>query len=171
MSLGDETNFVVIEWVKFFFRDGKKAVELVPASWISCKDDQWFCQYPDEDDYEHVEDWVLRSKKPKKKWSSSKVKIIKEAKTHASGLRRLEKSFQHISFISSEDDSPSDIGQSSSILTKLNSVSSIEDEECISNEFMTKSYAAAMEQRVTEKLSKQMNKIKNSLAYNIKNCF
>ncbi|KAL7296199.1 hypothetical protein TKK_0010738 [Trichogramma kaykai] len=113
MSLGDETNFVVIEWVKFFFRDGKKAVELVPASWISCKDDQWFCQYPDEDDYEHVEDWVLRSKKPKKKWSSSEVKIIKEAKTHASGLRRLEKSFQHSSFTSSEDDSPSDIGQSS----------------------------------------------------------
>ena len=80
MSVKNYTKFVVIEWINNpLSSDGKKSVDMVPVSWLCFKNDTILCQYPPENEYNKLDDWVAKSINSKKKWESWECRIVKEA--------------------------------------------------------------------------------------------
>lgn len=131
MDPAAETTHVVVWFTASRSVKGKSLVDLVPKSWIIQEGTRNFCLYPDESDYDKLDDWVKNSKLPVPTWSRSVVTIVKSAgKLHLSlvtmnlfiqrnhskinyastsvgyqqGLRRLQRSFENIDVVESSTD-------------------------------------------------------------------
>lgn len=79
MSLRENTLFVVVSFENWETEEGKKMVELLPRSWVTCENGVWFCKYPPPKQYRLVHQWTKESKEPKRSWVASEVTIIKQA--------------------------------------------------------------------------------------------
>lgn len=60
---------------------GTKTVELIPRSWLTFINNEWFSYYPDESEYKFITQWVKESKEPDKiNWKTFRVTILKKAR-------------------------------------------------------------------------------------------
>ncbi|KAK0174974.1 hypothetical protein PV327_008760 [Microctonus hyperodae] len=83
-----EKNSYII--VKFILSSNDKNVfdvDLVPSSWISETNGQYFCQYPDPSEYENIPAWLATYKSCEDEWEHFPVEII----SHATFVAKLYK--------------------------------------------------------------------------------
>ena len=82
--LKKDTTYVIIVFTEISndqIINKKKAVELIPRSWLTLINNEWFCYYPDESEYKFITQWVKQSKEPDKiSWKTFKITILKEAR-------------------------------------------------------------------------------------------
>ena len=75
------TTHVVLSYKNYKLKDGKKAVDLVPASWVSKDKGKWFTVFPGDDDYwdaDELQQWIQTSHRPNKNWQKYPIEIISE---------------------------------------------------------------------------------------------
>ncbi|KAJ8684784.1 hypothetical protein QAD02_020577 [Eretmocerus hayati] len=106
------TRYLVVLFVDYVRPDGRKTVELVPIGLWHQLEGVNFCSYPPDEDARYVAQWVEEGKSPEAGWTAWKVNIIKEAKNHDQGLRRLQRSYTREDFSSSADENVLDRLQS-----------------------------------------------------------
>ncbi|KAJ8672358.1 hypothetical protein QAD02_003617 [Eretmocerus hayati] len=116
----ESTTHLVVIFLDYTRPDGQKAVELVPVGWWHQVSGVDFCSYPPDRDTHHVPKWVEGEKSPEDGWIAWKVKVIKQAKNHEQGLRRLKKSYTQEEFSSSADEVAAEIPVTESDIPILN---------------------------------------------------
>lgn len=79
MDLQASTKYIVVDFVKYTTTKGIKSVDLVPRSWLLKKSNQYYCKYPEPDDYDKIMKWTKEMKIPELHWNEVEVIILKEA--------------------------------------------------------------------------------------------
>ncbi|KAJ8666810.1 hypothetical protein QAD02_008472 [Eretmocerus hayati] len=116
----ESTTHLVVIFLDYTRPDGQRAVELMPVGWWHQVAGVDFCSYPPDRDIHHVPKWVEEEKSPEDGWIAWKVKVIKQAKNHEQGLRRLKKSYTQEEFSSSTDEVAAEIPVTESDISILN---------------------------------------------------